>query len=166
VSIDPEFTAFAQSHGDELQRIAYLLCRDGARAEDLVQDALVKLLRRWRSRGAPEHPLAYARRVVINEYLGWRRLRVSRELPMADGPALLAPDDTEVLADRDMLWRLIATLSPRARAVLVCRYYVQLPAREIAELLGCAEVTVRTSAARALAALRANPILSGVREEM
>jgi RNA polymerase sigma factor (sigma-70 family) len=165
VRIDPEFTAFAQAHGDELQRVAYLLCHDGARAEDLVQDTLFKLLRRWRSRGAPEHPLGYARRVLVNEYLGWRRLRVSREVPMADAPALLVSDETAVLADRDLVWRLIATLSPRARAVLVCRYYVQLPDREIAYLLNCAEVTVRTTAARALAALRANPMLATAREE-
>ena len=164
--VDPEFTAFAQAHGDELQRVAYLLCRDGARAEDLVQDTLFKLLRRWRSRGAPVHPLGYARRILVNEYLGWRRLLVSRELPVADAPALLVPDNTDVLADRDLMWRLIATLSPRARAVLVWRYYVQLPDREIADLLDCAEVTVRTTAARALATLRANPMLATAREEM
>lgn len=151
---DEAFTAFVQTHGAMLLRFAYLLCRDSARAEDLVQDALIKMLRRWRSAGVAAEPVAYARKVVVNEFLGWRRLRASTEV-FGDVEVALA-DETEVISDRDLMWRLIGTLAPRARAVLVLRYYEQLPDAEIAALLGCAEPTVRSIAARALTALRAH----------
>jgi RNA polymerase sigma-70 factor (sigma-E family) len=150
---DEAFTAFVQTHGATLLRFAYLLCRDSARAEDFVQDALIKMLRRWRSAGVAAEPVAYARKVVVNEFLGWRRLRASTEV-YGDVEVALA-DETEVISDRDLMWRLIGTLAPRARAVLVLRYYEQLPDAEIAALLGCAEATVRSIAARALTALRA-----------
>jgi RNA polymerase sigma-70 factor (sigma-E family) len=149
---DEAFTAFVQAHGAGLLRFAYLLCRDGARAEDLVQDALVKMLRRWRAAGVADQPVAYARRVVVNEYLGWRRLRASGEV--LGSVETTAPDEMDAIDDRDRVWRLIGTLPARSRAVLVLRYYEQLPDREIALLLGCAEATVRSIAARAFSALR------------
>jgi RNA polymerase sigma-70 factor (sigma-E family) len=161
---DEAFTAFVQEHGAGLLRVAYLLCRDSGRAEDIAQDALVKLMRRWRSAGTADSPLAYARRIVVNEYLSWRRLRAAGEVVgVVEDSA--APDRTGDVDERDLVWRLIGTLPPRARAVLVLRYYEQLPDREIAALLGCADVTVRTIAARAFAALRTNPMLASVTEE-
>ena len=82
---DEQFATFVHEHGAALLRVAYLLCRDRARSEDLVQDALVRVLRRWRSHGVADAPFAYARRVVVNEYLGWRRLRSSSEVALLDG---------------------------------------------------------------------------------
>ncbi|HZZ97903.1 MAG TPA: SigE family RNA polymerase sigma factor [Jatrophihabitantaceae bacterium] len=149
---DEAFTAFVQAQGTGLLRFAYLLCQDRARAEDLVQDALVKMLRRWRAAGVADQPVAYARRVVVNEHLGWRRLRASGEVPGT--VEITAPDDIDAIGDRDRVWRLMATLPARSRAVLVLRYYEQLSDREIALLLGCAEATVRSIAARAFSTLR------------
>lgn len=159
-AVDEAFEAFVDAAGAELVRFAYLLCRDAARSEDLVQEALLKMLRRWRSHGAAEHPGAYARKVIANEYLGWRRRRASGEVVIADGPELTAPDRTDEQADRDLVWRLIGTLPPRARAVLVLRYYEHMSDREIAQVLGCAEPTVRSIAARAFASLRSDPQLA------
>jgi RNA polymerase sigma-70 factor (sigma-E family) len=156
---DEAFSAFVRQHGAELLRFAYLLCGESARAEDIVQDSLVKLMRRWRS-AAPTTPVAYARKVILNEYLGWRRLRSSREVTTSTFADQPAPDASESLAERDVVWQLIRTLPPRARAVLVLRYYAQLPDREIADQLGCAEATVRSIAARAFITLRAHPDLS------
>jgi RNA polymerase sigma-70 factor (sigma-E family) len=161
---DEAFADFVQTHGADLLRVAYLLCRDGARAEDLVQDALIKMLRRWRSVGGADHPNAYARRVIVNEYLGWRRLRASDEL-VTDAIDLPASDQFDSIVERDAVWRLIGALAPRARAVLVLRYYERLTDREIANLLGCAEPTVRSIAARAFTALRSHPALATVPEE-
>jgi RNA polymerase sigma factor (sigma-70 family) len=56
--------------------------------------------------------------------------------------------------ERDLIWRHIMTLPERQRAVLVLRYYEDLPDREIARHLGCAQVTVRSQAKRALTKLR------------
>jgi len=150
--VDEQLSAFVSRDGAALLRFAYLLCRDSGRAEDLVQDALVRMLRRWRSGSVADSPLAYARRVITNEYLGWRRLRASGEVALEHDAAV--PDAAGLVDERDRVWRLIGSLPPRARAVLVLRYYEELPDREIAAVLGCAEATVRSIAARAFHTLR------------
>ena len=72
------------------------------------------------------------------------------------------------LAARDHMWRLLATLPPRQRAVLVLRYYDDLPDAQIAEVLGCSAVSVRVAAHRAMGTLRgalapvAASVLTGV----
>lgn len=158
---DGEFDAFAAEHTAALLRLAYLLCRDPVRAEDLVQDAFEQALKRWRRDGPPDAPLAYVRRVVVNAYLGWRRRRSSTELVgVAEVAEPSTPDGTDERAARDLTWRLLGTLDPRPRAVLVLRYYAALPDREIAEQLGCAEATVRSLAARAFVRLREEPQLA------
>lgn len=157
---DVAFDTFVRAHGGELLRFAYLLCGDAARAEDVTQDALLKLLRRWRSHGPADHPAAYARRIVVNEYLAWRRLRASTEVALLDGDDAGSPDGADAHADRQLMWGVLRGLPPRSRAVLVLRYYEQLPDREIAAWLGCAEATVRSTAARAFASLRELPELA------
>jgi RNA polymerase sigma-70 factor (sigma-E family) len=160
---DEQFSEFVREHGAPLVRFAFLLCGDGPRAEDVVQEALVNLMRRWRSE-PPEHPVAYARKAILNEYLSWRRRRSSREVLSDDFIDIATEDESQSQADRDLVWRLLSGLAPRARAVLVLRYYAQLPDREIAEHLGCAEATVRSLAARAFATLREHPQLSILEE--
>jgi RNA polymerase sigma factor (sigma-70 family) len=64
------------------------------------------------------------------------------------------PDHTAELADRDLLLRALASLPPRQRAVLVLRYFDDLPEAEIAEVLGCSLGTVKSHCARALSRLR------------
>jgi RNA polymerase sigma-70 factor (sigma-E family) len=157
---DEPFNAFVVAHGGALLRFAYLLCRDRARAEDLVQESLLKALRRWREHELPEQPEAYVRRIVVNEYLGWKRRRASAELVgLTDDDATQA-DGSDAQAERDLMWRLLGSLPPRSRVVLVLRYYEQLPDQEIAEHLGCAPGTVRSLAARAFATLRTDPQLA------
>lgn len=157
---DEQFDAFVAAHGSRLLRFAFLLCRDRSRAEDLVQESLLKALRRWREHEIPEQPEAYLRRVVVNEYLGWKRRRASTERVGLVDEDVTETDRTDAQAERDLMWRLLGSLPPRSRVVLVLRYYEQLPDREIAEHLGCAEATVRSLAARAFAALRTDPQLA------
>jgi RNA polymerase sigma factor (sigma-70 family) len=154
-----DLAGLVESDGAALLRFAYLLCRDAGRAEDLVQDALVRMMR---SRSAVEAPGAYARKVIVNEYLGWRRLRSSREVVGTDGLDVGIGDAADAVGDRELVWRLIGSLPPRARTVLVLRYYADLPDSEIAGCLGCAEATVRSIAARAFAQLRVHPQLSSL----
>jgi RNA polymerase sigma-70 factor (sigma-E family) len=161
---DEELEMLVRAHEAALLRLAYLLCRDSARAEDLVQDAFLRVLRRWRSAGVPDQPFAYARKVVINEYLAWRRLRSASEQvgPVADAEAF---DHVEQLADRDLMWRLLGVLPARGRTVLVLRFYEELADVEIATILGCRQATVRSISARALQLLRAHPMMAIVLEE-
>lgn len=161
---DEELELLVRTHEAALLRLAFLLCHDSARAEDLVQEALVRVLRRWRSAGAAEHPLAYARKTLVHEYLAWRRLRWTSEIVGDIGDAAV-PDQADELAERDLMWRLLAELSPRSRTVLVLRYYEQLPDTDIAIVIGARQATVRSIAARALSALRAHPSLIAAMEE-
>jgi hypothetical protein len=88
-----------RAHEAALLRLAYLLCRDSGRAEDLVQDALVRVLRRWRQVGVPDSPFGYVRKVVITEYLAWRRLRSATErVGPVEGDEV--PDPAAEVADR------------------------------------------------------------------
>lgn len=164
VVADDELEQLVRLHEASLLRLAFLLCHDSARAEDLVQDTLIRVLRRWRSGGIAAHPLAYARKTLINEYLAWRRLRWSGEVVGAID-ARVTGDGVDELAERDLMWRLLAGLPPRSRTVLVLRYYEQLSDAEIASAIGAKQATVRSIAARALAVLRANPNLRVVLEE-
>jgi len=127
-------------------------------AEDVVQEVLVRVQARWRRIGAVERPEAYVRRMVLNEYLGWRRRPARRDLAVpADELERLSPplaDPTAAHDDRDQLRCALARLPRRQRAVLVLRFYEELTDEEIAADLGCSTGTVRSHASRAVATLR------------
>jgi RNA polymerase sigma-70 factor (sigma-E family) len=139
-----------------LLRLGLMLSGNPHSAEDLVQSAYARAVRHRDRVEAADNPQAYLRTMLVNEFLSWRRRLSSREQPVADlydGP--VADDPNGRLAERDAAWRLLATLPRTQRAVLVLRYYEDLPDAEIAAVLGCAASTVRSNAARALATLRA-----------
>jgi RNA polymerase sigma-70 factor (sigma-E family) len=154
---ESDFVDFYQARGAALRRTAYLLCGDFHAAEDLVQAAFVKLYVAWpRVRIASAE--AYARRVLVRTFVAERRLRRSRELPMAALPAELLPETAGPEADHpgrlDVLLAL-AALPARQRAVVVLRFWEDLSVEETAGLLGISEGTVKSHCARAVAALRA-----------
>lgn len=153
---------FAAEHGLGLTRFAYVLCGDRSIAEDLVQDTYVALYRRFGADLSIAAPVAYARRAIINANTSRRRRRSSAETPLAEIP------DREVEAafpeEQEAMWRALATLPERQRAVLVLRYYADLPDREIASMMGATEGTVRSLAARAFAALRRHPELASTED--
>lgn len=152
------FDAFVVERSPALLRTALMLCGDPHDAEDLVQSALARAYRKWRRVAAADQPHAYVRTMVVNEFLSWRRRRSAGEVPVApaDRPDVAdAGDRPGGVAERDAAWGLLATLPRQQRAVLVLRYYEDLPDAEIARVLRCSAGTVRSNAARALAALRA-----------
>jgi RNA polymerase sigma factor (sigma-70 family) len=95
------------------------------------------------------------RRAIVNEHTSRRRLRSAAEVVTDRLPEAAVPAADAGLATRDALWRAMAELPPRQRAVLVLRYYEDLPDAEIAELIGARQATVRSLASRGAAALRA-----------
>ncbi|HEX4190369.1 MAG TPA: SigE family RNA polymerase sigma factor [Marmoricola sp.] len=152
----PGFDAFVAASSDRLLRTAYLLCGDRGHAEDLVQTALMRTARRWRT--ARELPEAYARRVLINLAKDrWRQLgRRPAELPLDVAPdrSIEVPASTSAL-DREDLLRAAANLPPGQRAVLVLRYFDDLSVEETAAALGVSPGTVKSQTSRALDNLRA-----------
>ena len=138
----------------QLLRFATVLCGTPHLAEDVVQDVAIKAQRKWDRIGALEHPDAYVRRMVVNEYLSWRR-KWSRYVPRAEiVPDEHVADHADRTADRSQLLGELAKLPRRQRAVLTLRYYGGLTDAEIAETIGCSAGTVRAHASRALATLR------------
>jgi RNA polymerase sigma-70 factor (sigma-E family) len=153
-----EFERFAAVHADELIRTAYLMVGDRGDAEDIVQECMLRLARKWPRVRKMEHSGAYARRVMVNLVLDGRHRRARRTLELAASPPELAPASGDPLAASldaraDLIWAL-GELSPRQRAVLVLRYFSDLPEGEVATILGCSVGTVKSSASRALARLR------------
>ena len=150
------FERFVRSAAPGLLRLAYVLSGDAHRAEDLTQVALLNTHRRWdRVLSSPE---GYARKALINAHIDSERRRSSAERPSAM-PSIEAvlpamPDHAEAVAVRAELRVALDTLAPRSRAVLVLRYYADMSDDAIAEALGIRTSTVRSTAARALAALR------------
>jgi RNA polymerase sigma-70 factor (sigma-E family) len=155
-AVEPvSFDELVTSSGRRLLRLALMLSGSVHTAEDLVQSALARAYRHWDRVAAADRPEAYLRKMVVNEFLSWRRRLTSTEVPVAellDAAQTDDPSDRQV--QRDAMWRLLARLPKQQRAVLVLRYYEDLPDSEIATVLGCSASTVRSNAARALASLR------------
>jgi RNA polymerase sigma-70 factor (sigma-E family) len=150
------FEEYVLARGPALLRLARLLAEDAHRAEDLVQDALVRAFPRWSKIMRTDQPDLYVRRILINLNASWWRRRSSRELP-TDLGADLRPgrsDHGPLAAERLDLWQRVRALPPRQRAVIALRYYEDLDDERISEILGCSRATVRTHAMRALAAMR------------
>jgi RNA polymerase sigma-70 factor (sigma-E family) len=154
VDRDAEFEAFMTQAEPLLGRTAYLLTGDRHRAEELVQQALVRTYVAW-PRAPARDPLAYARKVLANARIDtWRKHRREVLLAADDLPdgRQAGPDDAH--ADRDLLVRALARLPERRRRVVVLRYLVDLGEREVAEDLGITVGAVKSAASRGLAQLR------------
>jgi RNA polymerase sigma-70 factor (sigma-E family) len=156
---DREFDCFAAEVSDPLLRTAHLMTGDARDAEDLVQETLLRVARRWERVRFMDHQAGYARRVLVNLVLhdADRRARLRSELLPPDGDAEAADQSAaRALREVDDLaefrWAL-AQLPARQRAVLVLRYWADLPVTEVADVLGCSEGTVTSTASRAAARL-------------
>lgn len=165
-----EYTAFVRAQSPALLRSAYLLTRDVAAAEDLVQDTFVRLHAKWPLVAAAAAPQAYVRRTMVNNYLNSTRRKSSHERVVAQIPDRAAAGDlADAVADRMLVAALLDALPPRQRAVLVLRFMHDLDDERIAAEIGCRKSTVRSIVARGLTALRdtldAQPMTQGLGSE-
>jgi len=156
------FDEFVAARSSALLRTAYLLTRDHALAEDLLQTALTKAWFAWgRVSG---HPEPYVRKILVNTYASWWRRRWNGEVATGELPEPVAghrADDTTAAADTGHdLWTAMGRLPRRQRAVVVLRYFEDLTEAETARLLGCSIGTVKSQASKALARLRIDPALA------
>jgi RNA polymerase sigma-70 factor (sigma-E family) len=149
---DEEFVEFAAAASGRLRRVAFMLCGDWHAAEDLTQTALARVYVSWRKIKRRDAAQAYASRTLLNVYLADKRTKRAGELLISEPPeqaALMpAPDLRIVVLDA------LATLPPKARAVVVLRYYEDLSVDQVADLLGCSAGNVKSQTARALDKLR------------
>lgn len=154
-----EFEEWFRRELPRLLRLATVLSGSSDVAQDLVQEVVIRVEQRWAKLSGMDHRDAYVRRMLVNEYLSYRR-RFSRLVLRATvDPAIRdAPDFTVQGADRAALRRELARLPPRQRAVVVLRYFDDADDATIGRILGCRTGTVRAHASRALQALRIGPL--------
>jgi RNA polymerase sigma-70 factor (sigma-E family) len=151
-----DFDQFVATHVDDLLRTAYLIVWDEAEAEDLVQECLLKVARRWPRVRRMVQPRAYARRILVHLALDGARGRARRrsELEPDVGASPSTVDPLPAFGTRVELLEALGELPARQRAVLVLRYFNDLTEVQVAEVLGCAPGTVKSSASRGLERLR------------
>ena len=164
VGRDAQYAAFVEITWDRYLRLCRLLTGDSHRAEDLLQDSLVKLYLRWRKVTARGDPNAYLRRMLVNgNATRWRRER--REQPVDVVPEREARADP-LPEPHAGLRRALMSLPPGQRAVVVLRHYADLTEREVAETLGCSVGTVKSQHARAMYRLRDQLVTHPHREDL
>jgi RNA polymerase sigma-70 factor (sigma-E family) len=150
---DAGYTEYAEARLPSLRALAAVLCDDWQRADDLVQAALTKLYVHWGRARVADHPDAYARAVLVREFVSERRSAWVRRVRLSDRVA----DSPAVEVDQDAALDLraaVAALPARQRATLVLRFYCDLNVDQSAEILGCSPGTVKSQTAKALDAVR------------
>ncbi|HYJ66327.1 MAG TPA: SigE family RNA polymerase sigma factor [Nocardioidaceae bacterium] len=157
------FEEFVVARSDRLLRTAYLLTRDYALAEDLLQTSLAKAWSSWHRIEAD--PESYVRRIIVNTFSTWWRRRWNGELPTEELPEPAGHHPQQGghhIAVSTDLWDAVGRLPKRQRAVVVLRFYEDMSEASIAEVLGVSAGTVKSQSAKALAKLRIDPaILDG-----
>ena len=144
-SVAREFEEFFADRFVALSRLAYLLTGSASAADEIAQDALEGVFRRW---AAIEHPRAYARVAVVNGARSWLRRR-----KVADRLRSERVEPSELDADAIVLRRVLATLPDREREVVVLRFYADLTVDDIAAELDVPAGTVKSLLHRTLAKL-------------
>jgi RNA polymerase sigma-70 factor (sigma-E family) len=149
------FEELVQSARPTLLRVAQGVTGRHEDAEDAVQSSLLKAMRAWQRVAGQERwrQQAYVRQIVVNTCRsGWRKW--GSRVAVGEMPELVQGPETDALDDRELVRQALSRLPARQREVLLLRYYEDLTEAEIAARLGCAPGTVKSSAARALRALR------------
>jgi RNA polymerase sigma-70 factor (sigma-E family) len=145
-------------HAGAAVRLAYLLLRDRMLAEDIVQDAFVKVAGRLVHLRDPGAFDAYLRRTVVNLSRSHVRRRMveraflKRETAAAERDTARSP--TSSFEDREVLWQALGRLPERQRVAIVLRFYEDLPEVQVADILRCRPGTVKSRVSRGLEALR------------
>jgi RNA polymerase sigma-70 factor (sigma-E family) len=151
-----DFSEYVAARRAQLVRAVVLLGCPVADAEDIVQTALLKCHRSWRRVQGADQPEAYVYRVLVNTFRDARSRRWTGEVPTDELPEDV--HEVDQLTGLDVR-RALASMSHDHREVLVLRYFADLTEAESARALGVPVGTVKSRAARALAALSAHPAL-------
>jgi RNA polymerase sigma-70 factor (sigma-E family) len=148
-----QFVEYVSSRLPRLHRVAYLLCGDATRADDVVQATVTSLYVYWHRASRAESLDAYTHRILMRRHADeqrrpWSRVVLTRQLP--DWAA--APSQTA--EDADVVHAALARLPAGQRAVIVLRYLADLSVEQTANVLGCTQGNVKSQTSRGLATLR------------
>jgi RNA polymerase sigma-70 factor (sigma-E family) len=158
-----DYTAYVTAKVHWLRKIAYLLCQDWHRADDLTQTTIIKLYANWRRARGCANLDGYTRTILVNTFISEQRTpwwtRVTLVNPTAPESVPTTDEALGAALERDLelgldLAGALAALAPRQRAVIVLRYYCDLSIEDTATALRCAPGTVKSQASHGLAALR------------
>ncbi|TDC93684.1 SigE family RNA polymerase sigma factor [Saccharopolyspora aridisoli] len=153
---EQEFAEYFVARREAVRRMAYMMCGDWHRADDLAQTAFIALHRHWRKvrdKGALD---AYVRRTLTRAVIDesrrpWRRERAAEALPDSPVDGL---DVDDSVSTRQTLIAGLRKVPPKQRAVLVLRFLEGLDVAGVAAVMRCSEGTVKSQCARGLATLR------------
>jgi RNA polymerase sigma-70 factor (sigma-E family) len=159
VRVEPGLGPLAElyeEHSAAAFRLGYLLTGERDLAEDLVQDAFVKLIGRFADLRSPKSFETYLRRTIVTLSYGvFRRRRTERDyLATAGSLAKQSSDGLPDIEGRDQLWTQLQRIAPRQRAALVLRYFEDLSEHQTADVLGCSVATAKSLVRRGMQAMR------------
>ncbi len=144
-----------RQHAAGAVRLAFLLTGDRALAEDLVQDAFVRLVGLFRDLRNPDAFEWYLRRTVVNLARShFRHVRVERRFVEGQGPGETHVEASPDPGERDALWRALLMLPERQRTAIVLRYYEDLSEAQTADVMQCPVGTVKSLVSRGMDRLR------------
>ena len=151
---DEDYVAYVSARLPALKRLAFLLCGDNHRADDLVQESLTRLYLRWRHARNANSLNRYVRAIVVRAHIDdtrrpWFRVRLFGTVPESR-PSGDVHDPDSAAALRKALSRLPAG----QRAVLVLRFLDDMSVSDVAEVLNCSAGTVKSQTSHGLAKLR------------
>lgn len=154
---EQDFAEFFHASWGRLYPATFAIAGNAQLAEDALQAAFAKAYAAWPKVSSAVRPLAYVRKIAVNEVLSvrrraWFRAEQSTDIPDRQGEATHGLEDGVV--EHDSMWRAVCQLPPRQRAIVVLRYYEDLDEAQIAGVLGCSRGTVKSQASSALANLR------------
>ncbi|MET0133908.1 MAG: SigE family RNA polymerase sigma factor [Kibdelosporangium sp.] len=151
---EEQYTEYVTERLPALRRVAYLLCGDTHRADDIVQNAITRLYVHWRKARAAENINAYVRAIVVRTFLNEQRTGwLARVRLVGDTPDRVAPPGPDIETTQ-VLHAALSRIPPKQRAVLVLRFLYDMSVAEVAATLGCSPGNVKSQTAHGLAALR------------
>jgi RNA polymerase sigma-70 factor (sigma-E family) len=151
-----DFVSWAEVAAPRLRRLGFLITGDWHLAEDLTQDALIRIYSVWGRVSRTGSPNAYASRVLVNLNRSWVRVARNREWPSEDLPERPEPLSADATgADlQDRLASALAHLGASQRTIVVLRYWECWSEAEVAQMLDLSRGTVKSQASRGLRRLR------------
>ena len=150
-----EFIAYYTARGASIRATAYLLCHDWHLAEDLTQTTFIKLYHAWHRVSRHEVLDQYARKVLLRTFLDERRRPWRREHAVVPHSVRFDVEVHDPNPETKLrLKQALATIPKGQRAMLVLRFWADLPVEEVAAIMDCTPGTVKSQTARGLEKLR------------